>query len=55
MRAGERFAFCMCNPPFFESGEEAGRNPATAYGGTDVEMVYPGGWVGGWVGGWAGG
>ena len=36
-------AFCMCNPPFFESLDEAGRNPATAYGGTAAEMVYPGG------------
>lgn len=42
VRRGERFAFCMCNPPFFESLEEAGRNPATAYGGTAPEMVYPG-------------
>jgi 23S rRNA (adenine1618-N6)-methyltransferase len=43
LRAGERLAFCMCNPPFFESMAEAGRNPATAYGGTPAEMVYPGG------------
>ncbi|KAL4428378.1 hypothetical protein ABPG75_002467 [Micractinium tetrahymenae] len=43
VRRGERFAFCMCNPPFFESLEEAGRNPATAFGGTAEEMVYPGG------------
>lgn len=42
LRKGERIAFCMCNPPFFESLEEAGRNPATAYGGTAPEMVYPG-------------
>ena len=32
MREGERFAFTMCNPPFFERLEEAGRNPATAFG-----------------------
>ena len=52
IRHGERLAFCMCNPPFFESIEEAGRNPSTAFGGTAEEMVYPGG--GGWgsVGGW---
>jgi hypothetical protein len=49
---GECFAFCMCNPPFFESISEAGRNPATAYGGTAEEMVYPGGWTDGWTGGW---
>ncbi|GAB4814487.1 hypothetical protein N2152v2_001533 [Parachlorella kessleri] len=43
VRQGERFVFCMCNPPFFEMLEEAGRNPATAFSGTAVEMVYPGG------------
>jgi 23S rRNA (adenine1618-N6)-methyltransferase len=37
------FAFCVCNPPFFESGDEAGRNPRTACGGTAHEMVCPGG------------
>jgi 23S rRNA (adenine1618-N6)-methyltransferase len=49
---GERFHFCMCNPPFFGSMAEAGRNPATAYGGTPAEMVFPGGeaaFVGGMV------
>ncbi|KAK1273286.1 hypothetical protein QJS04_geneDACA009592 [Acorus gramineus] len=39
----ERFDFCMCNPPFFESMEEAGLNPRTACGGTAEEMVCPGG------------
>ena len=39
----DRFDFCMCNPPFFESMEEAGANPRTACGGTAAEMVYPGG------------
>lgn len=29
----ETFAFCMCNPPFFGSIEEANQNPATACGG----------------------
>ncbi|KAL4858898.1 U6 small nuclear RNA (adenine-(43)-N(6))-methyltransferase [Chlorella vulgaris] len=43
VRHGERYAFCMCNPPFFESIEDAGRNPSTAFGGTAAEMVYPGG------------
>ena len=39
----ERFTFSMCNPPFFESIEEAGQNPATAFEGTPTEMVTPGG------------
>lgn len=39
----ERFDFCMCNPPFFSSMEEAGLNPRTACGGTAAEMVCPGG------------
>ena len=43
MRAGERFTFTMCNPPFFESMEEAGQNPATAFSGTATEMVCAGG------------
>lgn len=41
----ETFAFSMCNPPFFESIEEANSNPATACGGSPEEMVYPGGEV----------
>ena len=43
MRDGETFTFCMCNPPFFETMDEAGRNPNTACGGTATEMVFPGG------------
>mmetsp|Transcript_2504 Transcript_2504/g.7537 ORF Transcript_2504/g.7537 Transcript_2504/m.7537 type:complete len:429 (-) Transcript_2504:2387-3673(-) len=39
----ETFAFCMCNPPFFESMEQAGLNPRTAHAGTAAEMVCPGG------------
>ncbi|KAI5059362.1 hypothetical protein GOP47_0025681 [Adiantum capillus-veneris] len=39
----ERLDFCMCNPPFFASMEEAGMNPHTSCGGTSAEMVYPGG------------
>lgn len=31
--AEETFHFCMCNPPFFESIEEASSNPKTACGG----------------------
>lgn len=39
----EKFDFCMCNPPFFETMEEAGLNPKTACGGTSKEMVCRGG------------
>ncbi|XP_020597672.1 methyltransferase-like protein 16 homolog isoform X2 [Phalaenopsis equestris] len=43
VKDGESFDFCMCNPPFFESIEEAGLNPKTSCGGTPEEMVFPGG------------
>ena len=43
IQEGEGFTFTMCNPPFFESMEEAGQNPATAFSGTAAEMVCPGG------------
>jgi len=43
VRGDENFDFCMCNPPFFESLEEAGLNPKTSCGGTSREMVCPGG------------
>lgn len=43
VREGEYFDFCMCNPPFFESMEEAGLNPRTSCGGTSDEMVCHGG------------
>ena len=43
VRDGETFTFCMCNPPFFETMDEAGRNPNTACGGAATEMVCPGG------------
>ena len=34
----------MCNPPFFNSMSEACSNPGgSACGGTEAEMVYPGG------------
>ena len=33
VRAGESFAFTICNPPFFSSTDEAGLNPNTAHGG----------------------
>ena len=33
VREEECFSFCMCNPPFFGSLQEAGRNPHTAYAG----------------------
>lgn len=43
VKDGEYFDFCMCNPPFFETMEEAGLNPNTACGGTSEEMVCFGG------------
>ncbi|WCJ27941.1 Ribosomal RNA large subunit methyltransferase F [Euphorbia peplus] len=43
VKDGEKFDFCMCNPPFFENMDEAGLNPKTACGGTPEEMVCPGG------------
>lgn len=43
VRDGEKFDFCMCNPPFFETMDEAGLNPKTSCGGTPEEMVCPGG------------
>lgn len=43
VKDGEIFDFCMCNPPFFETMEEAGLNPNTSCGGTPMEMVCPGG------------
>ncbi|KAH9603585.1 hypothetical protein KSS87_015961 [Heliosperma pusillum] len=43
VREGEKFDFCMCNPPFFESMAEAGLNPKTSCGGTTEEMACPGG------------
>lgn len=43
VKDGEKFDFCMCNPPFFETMEEAGLNPKTSCGGTPEEMICPGG------------
>ncbi|KAL1554425.1 23S rRNA (adenine(1618)-N(6))-methyltransferase [Salvia divinorum] len=43
VKDGEKFDFCMCNPPFFETMEEAGLNPKTSCGGTPAEMVCSGG------------
>lgn len=43
LKDGENLDFCMCNPPFFETMEEAGLNPKTSCGGTSEEMVCPGG------------
>ncbi|KAM4099221.1 hypothetical protein ACJW30_07G140600 [Castanea mollissima] len=43
VRDGERFDFCICNPPFFETMEEAGLNPKTSCGGTPEEMICSGG------------
>lgn len=43
VQGNEVFHFCMCNPPFFSTIEESAQNPHTSYGGTQAEMVYPGG------------
>ncbi|KAG2308017.1 hypothetical protein Bca4012_083025 [Brassica carinata] len=43
VKESETFDFCMCNPPFFETFEEAGLNPKTSCGGTPAEMVCVGG------------
>ena len=43
VRDGESFDFCISNPPFFETIEEAGLNPKTSCGGTYAEMVCPDG------------
>lgn len=43
VKDSETFDFCMCNPPFFETFEEAGLNPKTSCGGTRAEMVCDGG------------
>ncbi|KAL6526000.1 hypothetical protein OROHE_015524 [Orobanche hederae] len=43
VKDGESFDFCMCNPPFFETMDEAGLNPKTSCGGTPEEMVCFGG------------
>lgn len=43
VKDGEKYDFCMCNPPFFETMEEAGLNPKTSCGGTPEEMVCCGG------------
>ncbi|CAH9114658.1 unnamed protein product [Cuscuta epithymum] len=43
VKEGETFDFCMCNPPFFETIEEAGLNSKTSCGGTREEMVCFGG------------
>lgn len=43
VKDSEHFDFCMCNPPFFETMEEAGLNPKTSCEGTPDEMVCSGG------------
>lgn len=43
----ERFAFCMCNPPFFDLDRNASErrrpNRASDFGGSDAETACPGG------------
>lgn len=43
VQMGERFSFCMCNPPFFETMKHAKRNPGTNFGGTLAELCCTGG------------
>lgn len=45
IRPGEKFAFSMCNPPFFSDLEEACQNPRTVCTGTPNELVTAGGEV----------
>jgi RNA methyltransferase len=58
LRPKERFAFSMCNPPFFESMAEAGRNPSTAHSGEADRTVMLdrqtewSGWKGPQAGAW---
>lgn len=37
VRPGERYAFCMTNPPFFETIQQAGLNPHTAHLGASQQ------------------
>eukprot|EP00798_Chlamydomonas_sp_ICE-L_P029272 gene29272-12514_t len=39
----ETFSFTMCNPPVFSSVSEALRSPSATAGGTEEELLYPGG------------
>jgi 23S rRNA (adenine1618-N6)-methyltransferase len=43
VRSREVYDFCMCNPPFFSSMSEAKQNSKTDFGGTEGEMMCPGG------------
>lgn len=43
--AGRKFDFVMCNPPFFDSMDEADTNPSSCCKGNASEMVVPGGEV----------
>lgn len=45
LKDDEEFAFCMCNPPFFESVEEKVPNPKTALEATSNELATEGGEV----------
>jgi 23S rRNA (adenine1618-N6)-methyltransferase len=39
----ETFAFCMCNPPFYDDLNELNVNPNKEFGGMPNELVFPGG------------
>ena len=41
-----RWAFSMCNPPFFAASSEAGANPRTEFAGTESELATEGGELG---------
>jgi 23S rRNA A1618 N6-methylase RlmF len=41
IKDGERFDFCMCNPPFFENAKLANQNPDTACGGAIILSLMP--------------
>jgi 23S rRNA A1618 N6-methylase RlmF len=43
--ADHKFDFVMCNPPFFDSMDEADTNPSSCCKGSTSEMVFPGGEV----------
>lgn len=40
---GEVYDFCMCNPPFFTTLDQAKQNGRTDFGGTRAEMACEGG------------
>jgi 23S rRNA (adenine1618-N6)-methyltransferase len=39
----ENYAFCVCNPPFYEDESQAGLNKSRKLEATSSELAYPGG------------